>query len=67
MDTCCLFAVMLQETMAVVGPQFVGTFDREGQLAEMKSNQDPAAVIATLVRLYLHPHDARTLHLSFDV
>ena len=20
-----------------------------------------------LVRLYLHPHDARTLHLSFDV
>ena len=58
---------VLQDIPAVEGPQFVGTPDREGQLAEIKHNNDRAAVIATLVRLYLHPHDARTLHLSFDV
>ena len=58
---------MLQEPMVVFGPQFEGAIDREGQLGEMKANFDPAEVIATLVRLYLHPHDARTLHLSFDV
>ena len=54
-----MFAVMLQE---------VGMDEGAGSTTgEIKANLDAAQVRTTLVRLYFHPHDARTLHLSFDV